>query len=145
MISTPGADDAGAVRRVAVGRRYARGVRGRSPGWWLQFLGFAHAGVAVVLHRDALADIAGDKLISTVPDRGDRATAFWFTVAAPVLWLAGRLLRSAESAGDLRAQRAAGRVLAGLGVVGGAAMPLSPFWVVAAVGVGALRRGARPR
>lgn len=116
-----------------------------SPGWWLQFLGYAHAGVGAVLYRDPLADIARDKVFRSVPDHGDRATAFWFTVAAPALWLGGRLLRSAESAGDLDGQRAAGSVLTATGLVGAAAMPLSGFWGVAAVGIAALRRSLRSR
>lgn len=112
----------------------------RSPGWCLQFLGFAHVPVGVVLYREALAGIVGDKLVRTVPDHGDRATAFWYMLAAPTLWVGGRLLRSAETAGDLGAQRAAGSVLAATGLLATAAMPLSPFPVVVAIGVSAIRR-----
>ena len=108
-------------------------------------LGVAHAGVGATLYRAALADIARSKVVSSVPDRGDRATAFWFMAASPTLWLSGRLLRSAESAGDLDAQRAAGRVLTAVGVIGSAAMPLSGLWGVAAVGLFALRRSSLPR
>lgn len=121
------------------------GVLRRSPGWWLQLLGAAHVGVGIAVYRTSIAEIAGDKLVASVPVRGDRATAFWFMSVAPALWLGGRLLRSAESAGDLDAQRTAGRVLTATGLVGGAAIPVSGFWVVAAVGVGALRRGRRSR
>ncbi len=117
----------------------------RSPGWWLQWLGVAHAGIGATLYREALVDIARSKLISSVPDWGDKATAFWFMAASPTLWLSGRLLRSAESAGDLNAQRAAGSVLTAAGVIGSAAMPRSGFWGVAAVGLFALRRSSRPR
>ena len=115
---------------------------GRSPGWWLQFLGAAHAAVGVVLYRQPLAEIAREGVVASVSDRGDRATAFWFMAAAPTLWLGGRLLRSAESNGDLAAQRAAGRVLAVTGAVGSAVMPVSGFWGVVAVGVASLRRSA---
>ncbi len=121
------------------------GVLGRSPGWWLQFVGAAHAAAGVILYRDALGDIARDKVVNSVPDRGDKATAFWFMATAPTLWLGGRLLRSAESTDDLAAQRAAGGVLTAAGVVGSAAMPTSGFWAVAAVGISALRRTMRPR
>ena len=103
----------------------------RSPGLWLQLLGIAHAGVGVVLYRDALVAIARSKVVNSVPDRGDEATAFWFMAVAPALWLAGRLLRSAESAGDLAGQRAAGGVLTATGLVGTAAMPVSGFPAVA--------------
>jgi hypothetical protein len=117
----------------------------RSPGWWLQVLGVAHAGVGAGLYREALGDIARSTLVGSVPDRGDRATAFWFMAASPLLWLSGRLLRSAESAGDLGAQRAAGSVLTAAGVIGSAAMPRSGFWGVTATGLLALRRSSRPR
>lgn len=115
----------------------------RSPGWWLQLIGVAHAGVGAVAYRDALAEIAGDGLVASVPDRGDRATAFWFLATAPALWLAGRLLRSAEASDDRGAQRVAGGVLTATGVAGAAAMPVSGFWTVVAVGIAALRRSAR--
>lgn len=124
---------------------YPLDVLRRSPGWWLQRLGIMHAGTGIVLYRDILADIVGDKLVRSVPDRGDRATAFWFTIAAPTLWLGGRLLRSAESADDLGAQRAAGSVLIVTGLAGTAAMPFSGFWALVGVGIGALRRSFRTR
>ncbi len=98
----------------------------------------------MVLYRRPLAEIARDGLVTSVPDVGDRATAFWFMGVAPTLWLGGRLLRSAESHGDAAAQRTVGGVLAVTGVVGAAAMPLSGFWGVLAVGISSLRRSTRP-
>lgn len=114
-----------------------------SPGWWLQVIGLAHAAVGLVLHREPLAEIVRAKVIGAVPERGDRATAFWFLILAPTCWTAGRLLRSAELAGDLPAQRQAGAVLTAVGVAGVAVMPASPFWSLIAVGAGAVRRGRR--
>lgn len=117
--------------------------RGPSPGRWLQFLGMAHGVVGLIGYRRPLAQIARDRVVGSVPDLGDRATAFWFMVVAPTLWLGGRLLRSAESLGDPAAQRAAGTVLTGTGLLGAAAMPVSGFWGVAAVGIASLRRSSR--
>lgn len=114
-----------------------------SPSGWLRFLGLAHAGAGLVVYRRPLADIVEDKVVDSVPDWGDRATAFWFLTSAPVLWLAGRLLQSAEATHDLAAQRAAGGVLTATGLVGAAAMPRSGFLAVAAVGIGALRSSIR--
>ena len=111
----------------------------------MQFLGAAHAVVGGAVYGRALADIADNRLIKTVPVHGDRATAFWFMNLSPALWLGGRLLRSAETSGDLNAQRAAGSVLAITGLVGAAAIPVSGFWGVAAVGVGAFHRSRRSR
>lgn len=116
----------------------------RSPGWWLQFLGVAHAAVGAGVYRAALGDIARERVVSTVPDHGDKATAFWFLAMAPTFWLSGRLLRSAESNGDVAAQQVAGTVLTGTGAAGAIAMPsVSGFWAVTAVGVAALRRSRR--
>lgn len=120
----------------------AESERWRSPGWWLQVTGVAHAAVAAALYRDAFAEIAADRVLGSVPDRGDRATAFWFGIAAPTLWLAGYLLRSAESTGDIPAQRIAGATLLVTGSAGSIAMPVSGLWAVAAIGVAALRRAA---
>ena len=125
-------------------RSFLRAARAGSPGSWLQLIGVAHAGVGVVLHREPLIEIVRAKVIGTVPDRGDRATAFWLLVVTPTCWTAGRLLSSAELAGDLPAQRQAGAVLAAVGVAGVAVMPVSPFWSLIAVGIGAVR-GRRRR
>jgi hypothetical protein len=116
-----------------------------SPGWWLQVIGVAHAGVGIALHRGEYAALWRDGFIGQVPDRGDRAAAFWFMAAAPALWTIGRLLRSAELAEDADAQRYAGAMLTGLGLTGSAAMPESGFWAVGATGLAALRRARRSR
>ena len=108
-------------------------------------MGLAHACVGVVLYRRPLAEIARAWLVNSVPDVGDRATAFWFMAVAPTLWLGGRLLRSAETSGDLAAQRAGGTVLTATGLLGSAAMPASGFWGVVAVGISSLRRSIRRR
>jgi Family of unknown function (DUF6463) len=49
----------------------------------MQLSAIAHLAVGAVLYRDALMEIARDGVVDPVPDRGDRATAFWFVVRAP--------------------------------------------------------------
>lgn len=116
-----------------------------TPGKWLQIIGVTHGAIGAVLYRDALGDIGRAKVVGTVPDHGERATAFWFMMASPAMWVGGLLLRSAEDSGDLPAQRVAGTVLALTGLAGTAAMPKSGFPALAAVGLTAVRRGlARP-
>ncbi|MDJ1135293.1 DUF6463 family protein [Streptomyces iconiensis] len=114
----------------------------RSAGRWVQITALAHGTIGAVLYRDVLAETvrAG---VGSVPERGDRAAAFWFMAATPALWLGGRLLRSAEENGDVPAQRAAGTVLTGIGAVGAAAMPTSGFWALAGIGGVVLRRTLR--
>lgn len=105
-----------------------------SSGQCLQVLSATHALVGSAVYARALADIADNAVVNPIPVRGDRATAFWYMSLSPALWLSGRLLRSAEASGDLRAQRAAGAVLTATGLVGASAMPASGFWAVLAVG-----------
>jgi hypothetical protein len=99
----------------------------------LQVVAVGHAAVGVQQYRDVLADAARDvrqrgpgAVVGAVGDRGDRATAFWFLLAAPALWTVGRTV----TPGD----RAAGGVLTALGVAGSVLLPTSGFPVVAALG-----------
>ncbi|MFI7291012.1 DUF6463 family protein [Streptomyces anulatus] len=113
-----------------------------STGRWLQVVGIAHGAIGAVIYRDVLADMGRD-VVDSVPERGDRAAAFWFMAAAPTLWLGGRLLRSAEEHDDIPAQRAAGIALAAVGVVGTVAMPKSGFPSLVGIGGVLLRRPLR--
>lgn len=118
-----------------------RPVFPRSPGGWMQLIGVAHAGTGLYLYRNALGEIARRRVVNSVPDFGDNATAFWFMVNGASFWLGGRLLRSAEMSDDLDAQRTAGSVLVAVGIVGSAAMPgVSGFWSLPVVGGAAVRR-----
>ncbi|MZG02143.1 DUF6463 family protein [Streptomyces sp. SID5614] len=114
-----------------------------SAGRLLQVVGIAHGAIGAVIYRDVFVGIGRGPVVGSVPDRGDRAAAFWFMAAAPTLWLGGRLLRSAEEHGDLPAQRAAGAVLAAVGAVGTVAMPKSGFPSLVGIGGVLLRRSLR--
>ena len=112
------------------------------PSAWLKLTGVAHALIGLVSFRGTLSGIVRDRLLrGTGPEHGESATAFWFLVLAPTAWTAGRLLRSAEEAGDLDAQRVTGRVLAATGLAGGVALPRSGFWALLGIGLATLRRG----
>lgn len=115
----------------------------KSPGFWLQAIAIAHAGVGIGVYREPLADAIRDGFVGEFPDFGDRATGFWFMASSPALMAAGGLLRSVEAAGDRNAMSQAGVLLTLLGVLGGAAYPRSGFWGVAATGVETLRRVRR--
>lgn len=99
----------------------------------LQVVAVGHAVIGVQQYRDVLADAARDvrergpgAVVGAVGDRGDRATAFWFLLAAPALWTVGRTV----TPGD----RGAGAVLTALGVAGSVLMPTSGFPVIAGLG-----------
>jgi hypothetical protein len=115
----------------------------RSPGWWVELTGIAHLGFSAVKFRRELTEIGRAGVVDAVPLKGPRATAFWFTIAAPAMWTSGAMLRSAEDSGDLRAQRVGGAALAATGLVGVAAIPSSGFWALIATGIAAARRGSR--
>lgn len=116
----------------------------RSPGRWLQIVGVAHLLYGLVDFRSAWAQITANGFCANVPDRGEEATTFWFPLGAPLMWTTGQLLRRAEDADDRSSQRAAGIVITGTGLTCAALNPVSPFWVVAAIGAAALRRAAPP-
>jgi hypothetical protein len=78
-----------------------------------------------------------------VPYRGAKATAFWFFVPAPLLWILGRLLSRAEEAGDEEALRSASRLGLVSGLVAGLCMPISGFWAWVAISLRGLRDARR--
>ncbi|GHJ19745.1 DUF6463 family protein [Streptomyces albus] len=114
-----------------------------SVGKLLQVVAIGHGVIGAVQYRDTLAGMVRGGLVATVPERGDRAAAFWFMTAAPALWMGGRLLRSAEEHGDLAAQRATGATLLAVGALGAAAMPKGGFPALAGLGGVLLRRAWR--
>ncbi|MFB7087097.1 DUF6463 family protein [Streptomyces sp. NPDC056296] len=118
-------------------------MKRRSAGRWLEVVGIGHGILGAVAYRDVFTDMARGQLLDSVPERGDRAAAFWFMAAAPALWMGGRLLRSAEKHEDIPAQRAAGVVLAAVGVTGTVAMPKSGFPALVGIGGLLLRRSLR--
>jgi hypothetical protein len=118
-------------------------MKRRSAGRWLQVVGIGHGVIGAVAYRDVFTGMAREGLVGSVPDRGDRAAAFWFMVASPALWMGGRLLRSAEERRDVPAQRAAGVVLAVVGVAGTVAMPKSGFPALVGIGGVLLHRSRR--
>ncbi len=95
--------------------------------------------------RGELRSIVRDRVVAAVPFRGPKATAFWFLVPSPPLWLAGRLLSDAEEAGNAQALRTASR----LGVVSAlvciACLPISGFWVWLMISIRGLRTARRMR
>lgn len=125
------------------------GRRLASPGYALVLLGGGHAGWGLVAYRAPLREIAragfvgsvGDGIFATEHDRGARAAAFWFMIAAPLVALDGYLVEAALRAGDARAARVGGGVALGLGLIGSVVIPRSGFPVAVPVGVWLLRRG----
>ena len=99
----------------------------------LRGLAFSHAAVGLAIYRRELRAIVGDGVANAVPYRGPKATAFWFLMPSPPIWLVGRLLSSAERAGDVEAVRAVNRVGAACAAVAVVCMPVSGFWGLLAI------------
>lgn len=113
---------------------------GPGDGRLLEAIGLLHAAVGAVYYRDDLRAIGRDGIVAAVPYRGDKATAFWFLIPSPLVWIAGRLLSSAERAGDAEAQRTAHRVGAASALAAVTLMPVSGFWGWLAISLRGLRR-----
>ena len=101
---------------------------GPGAGRLLQGLALAHTVVGAAFYRNELRSIARDGVVAAVPNRGGKATAFWFLIPSPLVWIAGRLLDAAEEVGDVSAQRTAHRVGAVSAFAAIVCMPVSGFW-----------------
>ena len=122
-----------------------RAPRLPSSGFVLQCIAVAHAVVGMVTFRRTLASMARAGVLNAVGnDTGERAAAFWFMAAAPLLWSTGRLLQFAEGNGDDESSRNAAVAVTAVAVAGILMMPRSPFWLVAAVAARELRSSSRP-
>jgi hypothetical protein len=124
-----------------------------SPGYATMLVGFGHALWGMVAYRDPLREIlragivrsVGDGIFDTNHDRGSRAAAFWFLLAAPLIALSGYLLEAALRRGDARAVKVGGRAVLGIGVVGTTVMPTSGFPAVLPVACWLLHRARQLR
>jgi hypothetical protein len=94
----------------------------------LQLLAFLHAAVGIAFYNHELRSIGRDGIVAGIPNRGPKSTAFWFLVPSPPLWIAGRLLSTAEETGDADALRTASGVGLVSSLVAIVCMPVSGFW-----------------
>lgn len=124
-------------------RRHYASPMNRSPASALEGIGIAHAIVGVTKFRREVRGIVNDGVFNAVGKDPQRATALWFLMVAPPLWLSGHLLRHAESADDHRTQFVAGSTLVGTGLLGAAVLPKSPFAAVIGVGVASVLKSRR--
>lgn len=106
-------------------------------------MALAHTAVGAVLFRDELQAIGRDGVAGAVPYRGPQATAFWFLVPSPLLWILGRLLSAAEQAGDQEALRSASRLGLASALLAALCLPISGFWAWVAISLRGLRDARR--
>jgi hypothetical protein len=106
----------------------------------LRLLALTHTIVGLGFYRAELRSIGSSRIFASVPYRGPRATAFWFLVPSPLLWIIGSLVGDAERAGRWEAVRAAHRVGIVSAAVAIVCMPISGFWGWLAISARGLRR-----
>jgi hypothetical protein len=110
----------------------------------LRVLALAHAIVGVGIYHRELRSISGSRIFAGVPYRGPKATAFWFLVPSPLVWIIGRLISDAEHAERWGAVRAAHRISLISAAAAIVCMPISGFWgwlAISARGLGRSRAG----
>jgi Family of unknown function (DUF6463) len=112
-------------------------------GHLLQLVALAHTAVGAVFYRDELRAIGRDGVAGAVPNRGPKATAFWFLVPSPLLWILGRLLHRAEDAGDVEAVRSASQIGLASALIAVICLPISGFWAWVAISLRGLRDARR--
>jgi hypothetical protein len=108
--------------------------------------GIGHTAVGLALFHDAYAAILRDGFVDALAPHLDRMLAFWFLLFSPVCMVFGQLVDRAIARRDLSVLTLLGWYILGLGVVGAAALPISGFWILIAIGGLILRtgRGAKP-
>jgi hypothetical protein len=114
-----------------------------SNGRLLQLVAVAHAAVGAAFYREELQAIGRDGVAGAVPYRGPKATAFWFLVPSPLLWILGRLLSKAEDAGDAKALRSASRLGLASALLAVLCLPVSGFWAWVIISLRGLRDARR--
>jgi hypothetical protein len=109
----------------------------------LQGLALGHAAVGTALYRRELGRIGAEGVLGGVPYKGEKATAFWFLVPVPLVWIVGDLMARAEAQGDAEALRAASAagLVASAGLI--ACVPVSGFWAWLGVSLRGLRDARR--
>jgi hypothetical protein len=104
---------------------------------------FAYRKPLAELTREGILDSVGDGVFRREHFQDDRAAAFWFLFAAPMIGLLGHMVEAAEERGDARALRRSGQSVIGLGALSCAVIPRSGFPAVPLIGWWMIRRSRR--
>ena len=103
-----------------------------------------HSAVGTALYWPELVSACADGIVASVPDRGDRAAAFWFLYTGVVFAALGWIVREGErERAYLPRAVLPALLLLGLAVV--IPMPASGGWLFFAVAAVAWRRTREPQ
>jgi len=98
--------------------------------WAVFALGIGHLVFGFIRYRRPLLDAVAAGFIGGFDGSDARRAAFWFLMCGPLLMLAGQVAIRAAAAGDLTLLRIVAGYLLVASVVGVAAFPRSPFWLL---------------
>lgn len=98
-------------------------------GYVLIALGVGHTVTGIILFRPALAALLRDGFFGAVVPHLDRRAAFWFLMFSVTLFFLGQVTLYAAATGDMYLLKLIGWYVFGIGAVGAAALPKSPFWI----------------
>lgn len=98
-------------------------------GYALIALAIGHTITGIVLFRPTLISLFRDGFANAVLPHLDRRLAFWFLMFSVTLLFLGQVTLYAAATEDTHLLKMVGWYAFGIGAVGAAAMPKSPFWV----------------
>ena len=114
-----------------------------STGWWCSAVALGHLAATALFYGESLRELTSGPLFGALDanphDPAARGAAFWYVTSGIALLGLGWGARTAEAAGRPPSREFA-TCLTVLGVMGVIASPLSPFWIVLAIGVTAAAR-----
>lgn len=98
--------------------------------WALFILGLAHIVFGIIRFKAPLAEAVAAGFVGQFKESEVRRTAFWFIMCGPLLMLAGHLAIRAVATGDHALLQVIGMYALIASVIGIAAFPMSPLWVL---------------
>lgn len=98
--------------------------------WSMLILGAAHIVFGIIRFKAPFADAVSAGFVGQFKDPEIRHTAFWFTLLGPLLMLVGHIAIRAVAVGDLSLLKIIGTYALVASVIGVAAFPMSPLWVL---------------
>ena len=111
--------------------------------WSLFALGIAHVVFGVLRFKSPLSDAIAAGFIGQFAEPELRRTAFWFIMVGPLLVLVGHIAIRAVAADDHALLKVIGSYGFVTAVVGIAAFPKSPLWLLLIVSLALIYAGMR--
>lgn len=98
--------------------------------WALFILGLIHVVFGILRFKEPLLEALAAGFVGQFSEPPVRRTAFWFIMCGPLLMVAGHLAIRSVAAGDHAALKIIGFYGLAASMVGIAAFPMSPLWIL---------------